>query len=455
MMVAQPVLSTKRSISGFDIYQDHQQKSTWYYSPPDVHLKSAATGSPAFLLLQMRYTGTLLYGDQSEKGFHNMLQLTIELEPLPTTTFDEIKVVLGRNINLKPLPVARFTGELIIPLGDAAAANEKYRKVSMNGVEASGESGAGAFWQERTFTMQLENEESQLLWDQMESGKLGVSFSYSFYSEAIPGQIGDLRASGSSEFASAMEEGSEDLRFDDQINTYLIKANTFPIHLQSKDFPNCLKKVDVNEEMPPAYAAFEVRCYDFADDLRPDLFKKIVEIKAYAAAKEFITTRADFSKNTRDKPSVVARFPYAIRLDHPLEFRITEINVNGEKSVFPWIAKPHWAEVIDVTTPEKSNLIAKRSLDFEFPMDSFQSGTWSEAICEIQYQLNQQDVFQRLHWTADDGQMLKTINFSCDRSYPIRYRIVKIDSQGKQIYSGYQLISEKDDFIFLLFPSER
>ncbi|HJW30545.1 MAG TPA: hypothetical protein VJ508_15035, partial [Saprospiraceae bacterium] len=119
---AQPVLSTKRTIADVDIYQDHEFPTRYYYSPPEVKLQMASSGSPAFILLQMRYTGTLLYGDQAQRGFQNILQLSVALQTMPNETFDMIKKSLGVNTDLRPLPITRFIGELIIPLGDAAAA---------------------------------------------------------------------------------------------------------------------------------------------------------------------------------------------------------------------------------------------------------------------------------------------------------------------------------------------
>jgi hypothetical protein len=448
---AQPVLSSKINVHGFEVYQDHVQKNVFYYSPPEVRLKTNSSGDPAFLLLEMRYTGTHLYSDQDAKGFHNLFQMTVVLDPVSSEAYDLIRQTIGMTKELRPLPIRRFFGELIIPLGDAAAANEKYRKVSMGGVEASGAVTAGnSFWQERTFTMQLDNYEAQLLWDQVESGKLGVSFSYSFYAEAIPGQIGKVDAIGSSEdITEDLEDVPDEAVFDDRINTYLIKANTFAITIPSAALPNCLKRVDVNEELPPAYASFEVRCYDFSDDLRPDLFKKIVEIKAFAAAKEFITIKADFSRNARDIHSITSRFPYAIRLDQPMEYRVIEINVNGEKTTSPWIRRDNWSEVIDVTTPGKTNSIGKKSLDVELDLEQLRQQGYTEVLCELKYQLNGIEIHQVLRWQEDDEQPLKNILIQYDLAQPIWYRIsFKLDGEITSV-SKYKPLDKLEDYLFL------
>jgi hypothetical protein len=442
-------LSTQRNIHGIDIYQDYEQKNVYYYSPPELQLQKATSGSPAFILLEMRYTGTHLYGDEQQKGFHNLLQITVELETMPGAIYDEIKNTLGTSHDLKPMPITKFNGELIIPLGDAAAANEKYMKVSMGGVEGAGSGEGHSFWQERTFTMQLGNDEAQLLWDQMETGKLGVSFSYSFYADAIPGKVGEINSSGSNDLADAVNDVREEVTFDDKVNTYLIKSNTFPILISPEDFPNCLKKVDVNEELPPAYAAFEIRCYDFSDDLRPDLLKKIVEIKAYGAGKDFITIKSSFGRNTKDINSRLARFPYAIRLDYPLEYRVIEINSDGEILTQPWIEKKNWAEVIDVTTKADSNPIGKKSIDFESDPDSLAFFGIKSLTCEITYKLNGREINQRLFWSNEENTHIRNLQFSYDLGSPVQFRTITEGPGEQKIRSGYQKIAVRDDYFYL------
>ena len=448
---AQPVLSTKRKIEGYEIYQDHHNKRLFYYSPPEIALKTDNNGMPAFTLLQMRYTGTHLYSDKDFKGFLNLLQLTVDMAPVTPEAFGKIKTALGRGAELKPMPVRQFNAELIIPLGDSDAANEKYRKVSAGGVDAAGETGSGnVFWRERTFTMRLENYEAQLLWDQVETGKLGISFSYAFYADAIPGQVGKAKYSGAGDFAKEMEEGMpEGAVFDSTLNTYLVKANTFPIYIDPARCPECLKKVDINEEMPPAYASFEVRCYDFSDGLRPDLFKKIVEIKAFGAAKEYISVKTDFSRNKPDLSSQVARFKYAIRLDHPLEYRVTEINVNGEKTVSQWMPRQSWSEVIDVTTPAKENRIGKRSLDIELSADSLVEKGFASGTCQIAYMLNGQPVQQSLTWEAEDENPLKHLAFMYDRDQPVRYRFVVALAEG-DISTPFKALGPEEEYVFYM-----
>lgn len=449
---AQPVLSTRQRLHGWDIYQDHQNKQLFYYSPAEIVLKKESSGQPVFTLLQMRYTGTHLYNDKDFKGFLNLLYLSVEMTQPGADIFGKIKQSLGGRVELRPMPVRQFNGELIIPLGDAAAANEKYRKVSAGGVDASGGGGPGTvFWKERSYTMRLENAEAQLLWDQVATGKLAISFSYAFYAEAIPGAVGQAKYSGKEDFAEEMETGMpEGAVFDSTLNTYLVKANTFPIYIDVNQWPACLKKVDVNEELPPAYAAFEVRCYDFSDGLRPDLFKKIVEIKAFGAAKEYITLKTDFSRNKPDLSSQTARFQYAVRLDQPLEYRVTEINVTGEKTTTQWMQKKSWTEVIDVTTAITENKIGKMNLDVEMDLDSLAAKGYISATCEVAYHLNGQPVQQTLKWDAGADSPLKHLIFMYDKEKAIRYRFAAI-REGKTETPGFRALDPEEDYLFFDF----
>jgi hypothetical protein len=447
----QPVLSSKMQMHGFDIYQDHEIKQLYYYSPADLALTRKSDGSPDFILIGMRYTGTHFSGDENYKGFLNILQLAVTLEQIPTSVYQEIMTSLGRNVQLRPLPIRRFEGELIIPLGDAAAANEKYRKVSVHGFEGDAGQPGNTFWQQRTFTLQLDNAEAQLLWNQVNDGQLAISFSYAFYAEAMPGVKAMVDASGTrSDITESMEDVPEDLLFDAQVNTYLVKANTFPIQIDVTKYPECLKRVDINEELPPAYAAFDIRCYDFADDLRPDLFKKIVEIKAFAAAKEFISVKADFNANKPDVSALRVRFPYAIRLDQPMEYRIIEISKDGASEISQWMPLSNWSEVIDVTTPFHENPIGKKSLDVEVDLVQLQSAGVTHVECEVRYALRDKSVVQKISWTADDAQPMKTLHFQYDLDSPVEYALRgEKDVLQKPVW---QRLQPTDTYVFLRVP---
>jgi hypothetical protein len=451
---AQPVLSSKRKLFGCEIFKDQHNERLFYYSPPGLTLKKEPDGAPVFTLLQMRYTGTKLYSDQEEKGFLNILNLSVIAPGLGAEAFNNIRQALGGEVELRPMPLRQFNGELIIPLGDAAAANEKYRKVSISDSHEGGETG-GAFWQERTFTLRLDNHESQLLWGQVERGELAISFSYAFYAEAMPGVVGDVRYSGAgkeavAEMAAGLPTGAV---FDSTINTYIVKAGTFPIYINVQQYSGCLKKVDINEELPPAYASFDVRCYDFADGLRPDLLKKIVEIKAFGAAKQYIAIKADFSKSQAGVSSRTAHFPYAIRLDVPLEYRVIEINQDGEKMVSQWMRHPNWTEVIDVTTPGKQNAIAKKTLDVEMDLASLATAGYLSARCEIEYLLNQKKVQQELNWEAGSDSGLQSIRFAYDRDQPIRYRCVfYAEAPSSAVVTPFKVLLSEDDYLFVAAP---
>ena len=453
-VMAQPVLSTKQRIGGLDIYQDYRNKKLYYYAPPNMVLANDANGTPRFLLVQMRYTGTNLYNDKDYKGFLNLLQLTVELPPINTEQLTAMQEKLGTKANLKPLPIRHFNAELIIPLGDAATANEKYRKVSVSGLEEGSETDANAFWQERTFTMRLDNAESQLLWEQVETSKLAISFSYSFQADNIPGRIGYASHQGNlTGMKEGMEEGmGQGLAFDSTTQVSLVKANTFPIYIDTKKHPACLKKVDINEEVPPAYASFQVYCYDFADDLRPDLYKKTVEIKAYAAAKEYITTKVDFSRAAPEISNRLARFSYAVRLDKPLEYRVLEVNKAGEKNWTPWQVLSSWAQPIDVTTANKKNTIHKKTLDIEVDLDSVSAEGFQVSGVELEYKLSNETRHQRIEWTAAENHSLKTLTFSCDKDQPIAWRTFYKPADADIPKMGSpNTLAATDDYLFVRF----
>ena len=98
--------------------------------------------------------------------------------------------------------------------------------------------------------------------------------------------------------------------------------------------------VYINEEIPASYAVIELKCYDFIEELRPDLYMKVVEVEATTMDNEKTTiSETKFSRKQQDVYTKHIQFPYAIQMSAPMRYRITEISINGEKTIFNWKIK--------------------------------------------------------------------------------------------------------------------
>src|SRR5690606_493906 len=141
---------------------------------------------------------------------------------------------------------------------------KNYEIVEDEGViEATDEDGyssSNSFWTKRTFTVKLNKHESQLLNEQLTKDLLGSSLSYSYYSNVT--MPDESFVTGSKEL---LEHFKNDSAPDDenQIQSKIIKSNTLSITIDINKYPNAIKQIDLNEEIPPTYAAIEVKCHDF------------------------------------------------------------------------------------------------------------------------------------------------------------------------------------------------
>ncbi len=130
----------------------------------------------------------------------------------------------------------------------------------------------------------------------------------------------------------------------------LVRASAFPIGVDAARWPSLIQQIDLNERVPPGYPALEVFCYDFRDGLRDDLYAKQVELVAEGVAGGVVRRTALFSRTQRDMYATNVRFPFAVRLDRPYRYRVTEILDDGLRVAGAWRVGAPWIELLDLTT---------------------------------------------------------------------------------------------------------
>ncbi len=347
LLFAQPDYDSKTAINGIHIYQDNTDPLLFYYEPGVLVLARNGNGKPDFQFLDMRYTGSKCYNDQGEKNFMSLVQFTVEMTKIEA---DDLKAarknLKKRNIKLIPLPITHITSKLII----APIENSDNGVMKEGALEATGKDGystSKVFWTKRSFVVKLNNHESQVLNDQLSNGRLGMSLAYSYNSDFKINE--DIEAKGSPELLEAVLEANK----DDEVMTEnrIVKSDAIAIGIDVKKYPGTIMQIDLNKEMPPAYAGTEIRCYDFKNKLRPDLYIKIVEIQAQSVDNEKeVIVEARFLKNHSDIYTKHISFPYAIYVNAPMRYRITEITNEGERMVSDWKNKESCSSVIDITT---------------------------------------------------------------------------------------------------------
>ena len=266
---SQALLSSKQEIEGVSIYSDAKNSNEYYYAPGKLGLFEDQAGKPEFKLIQMRYTGSGVTGNQGEKRFMNIVQFRIVMEQHKTSVLNKVRKALAPKAELRPLPMSQVEAVLVAPFQGT------YKSIG-KGVfdnETKGK-GKGSFWRERVFTVRLENYEAQLLWDMVEKEQLAISLAYTYYGELINDITIDILATADS-LAASMEKLKEEIETrDTTVSTTLIHSDAFSLDVDISKYPEVLVKKDLNNGMPPAYPALQIACYDFYNDLRNDLLMK-------------------------------------------------------------------------------------------------------------------------------------------------------------------------------------
>ena len=401
--LSQPVMNNKERINNLDIFPDLKKKNVYYLPPGDLYLASDNFGKPSLKFLQMRYTGSQATGDQGKINFKSLLQFTIRMKNPDGNTIREIKNTLSKrvksSIELRTLPIQNMEALLIY----ASVENQKEGKDKMYSVNGGNfessenednNGNSGEFWTERTYTLNLDNATSQLFWNAIEKGQSMISLAFTYYVNGVKPMPPLISLNVSAEVAESVKEQIEssfkknddpekklnqkqvetvtkvnyadslrkeliaNLNLDSLSDTlsksFVYKTDAFAINVDAKKYPDIIKKVDINAAfIPPDFAVMEVRCYDFNNSLRNDLYAKKIEIEATGMNGKPVVQRASFYSTAPDISYAGIRFKYAVKMNLPYRYRIIEIKNDTDPVYSNWITEKNWNKIIDITTKAK------------------------------------------------------------------------------------------------------
>jgi hypothetical protein len=248
------------------------------------------------------------------------------------------------------------------PVGAEGTGEEEQALPRGHFESAEGASGAtaNAYWSERIYTLALDPAGSQLFWDSLQQGRLVLSVGYAFFAFGIPPAaplaeltgtpklLAELRDAIASPSAGAGASATE------PPPSTLVRAGATGIAVDARAWPDLFRRIDVNETVPPGYAALDVYCYDFNNALRPDLYEKQVEIDAEGMGRRRIALTTTFRRESPDLYAASLRFRLAVRMDRPYRFRVIELKDDGTTIELPWRERASWAEILDVTSPPEA-----------------------------------------------------------------------------------------------------
>jgi hypothetical protein len=351
---AEPDFSRLELSHGIPVCPDAKQPHTFYYLPSDLAIRKGPQGKPEIRFVMMRYTGTAAAGDQGRIRHRNILQFDVAMTSRAADSLARAKSDLQRahpRLSFGPLPIRRVDAVVhYASIGDTSSTSLGRADLESSG--ANSQPSPGSYWQERTFTLSVDNRTADMFAQSLRKGMLTLSVGYAFHSRGkVEGSPAFDRTGGEgARFRKMMDELFAAPDSDSTAREALVHAGAFAVEIDSSDYGRCVKQIDLNEAVPPGYSVLSVYDYDFNNTLRPELFEKLIEIEAVGAGGGKVQASAEFRFDQPEIYRKSVRFRYAVQLSQPYRYRVREIDQSGEETVSSWVSVRDWTPILDVTT---------------------------------------------------------------------------------------------------------
>ena len=435
----QPVSETPRTIKGVTLYRDAKDPQLHYFLPSALQLTREENGRPAFQFLNLRYTGTRCRNEEGEQRFTSLLQFDVSMRPIDKDTLSYITSLLKNRrgkVTLRPMPLRYIEARVIL----TTDGKEQYLggPAPLEAPEKGGLSTSKSFWTQRSFGTHLNSHDAQILLSQLEEERLSLSFSYSYYADLYTEELS--LNTNNSEIREILE-GKE----EDNLQTRLVYNNTFALDLDVERWPDLVKKIDLNEQYPPSYAAFVVTCYDFRDNLRPDLYMKTVEIETESIGGPIISFKTRFTKKHKELTRKRVRFSYAVRMDTPIRYLISEVLTDGNRITGEWQPLEHCSETLDITSAHSEQPTELRSVEIE--IDPLIRELEGNVQLRLLYPFLGKETQQELLFSPRDESSLKSLLLNVDRMSEMQFKSSYLIDNEEVIIDSLQTL--KDDYLYL------
>ncbi|MCI4670717.1 MAG: hypothetical protein MRZ79_21460 [Bacteroidia bacterium] len=446
------MLNTERSMEGLRIFQDFKDSSLYYYVPPPLQLKIEKSGRPSFQFLAMRYTGSSCRANEGGNEFLSVAQFTIQRPLADKNQIYQVERSLrqqtGNWVRLKPIPLAGIGAELVAPVGSNPNGHPQNRRLGGVNISENGPSE----WEEKTFTLKLNPHEAQLLIQNMEKEQLSISFSYTYLASAIPGISNSLILEGDSSSRSKLQELKEDVTADSDttVGSHVVFGNTLEILADVNTWPQNLKKVDVNADgFPVGFPSLELRCYDFADGLRPDLAIKRVSLQAYTLGGQLSRPiNYQFSAQQTFTIEQQVNFPVVLDMSRGYRYQITEIKNDGSISKSNGWTEANFCEgLLDLTTNPDQNPIAHQVLEVELSQEDMEKAGFVEAKFILNFSFAGNEKVEEIRFGKNSYESFQSLDIAFDKAQGYSVKVIWIDGNGDKITK--RVPSHSDGYYYL------
>lgn len=418
--VAQPVLSTMRTINGYLVYDDHEIENKYYVLPYNLSVEREAGGKPKVEIRSYRFEG-----DQNLE-FVNILRLTLSNKYNLKKIKEQVKANLGFKAEIHPIPLKNIELKLLLP---EIESSENHAETSIH----SKFEDSSNIWESRTYSIGLNNYESQLLSYLIEKGSIGLLVSYTYYAEVIPGNLSAVKFDQKDSLITKELERLI-LMEDHELKSteFPIFSTSFSVNIDFDRFPEVFSQQEINPERGDP--SLLVYCFDFENGIRPDLNAKVIEVRGVNLRNERVYTRDSFLNLSFEKTSFLVDFNQPVRFDYPPQYRILEID-KKESIILDtgWKDYRSWVGTIDISSDvDKLSFIQKEVL-FEADPQKLIENSIGEIGLRIEYYYKGAKKFEKFKLKKDTPK--GRIKITYDKSAEVFYWLTWFDVEGNKSYS--------------------
>jgi hypothetical protein len=116
-------------------------------------------------------------------------------------------------------------------------------------------------------------------------------------------------------------------------------------------YPARLVRAELGGTAPKEYAWLQVLCFDFEEQLRPDLYSKSVEIEASGVTGAVLRRSIRFRADNPAASIALFKFDAAVNLKKTYRYRIVTVAKNGRQTTGAWRTGNAWPVALDITSP--------------------------------------------------------------------------------------------------------
>ena len=361
---AAPDFSRTVQLGELELYPDHERPKRFYYAPRDLELSVDTEGRPEFDLVRMSFSGSSVSGDANEIRHSGRLTFRIRMTPLPQGALLAARKAAGAGSKILPLPLRRV--ESVLHYGRLEGGGEA-QSLGSGKLQADGGSkaGAGRIF-DRVVTLQLNATEAEALSEAFRSGSTVMSLGYAYLADGVENDAAVVEIQGDDRMVEELEALIAEGEAEARGTTRLVHSGTASVSVDLERWPDLLRDVVIDSNVPPGFPMLQVLCFDFANDLRPDLILKRVEIEVPGIGNGTVKQEVKFRKKHSDVTSASVNFKFAVRLDRAFRYRVTDYLISGSVLPGDWHERSDFVSPLDVTSiVEEGNALDGTSTEGE------------------------------------------------------------------------------------------